>query len=34
MLVYANAAASLVTSRKGALSVMPSEEEILKLIGE
>ena len=33
MLVYANAAASLVTSRKGALSVMPAEEEIQNLIG-
>ena len=29
MLRFANAAASLVTERKGALRVMPAEEEIL-----
>lgn len=31
-LVFANAAASIVTTRKGALKVMPSKEEILSLI--
>ncbi len=28
MLVFANSAASLITTRKGALSVMPSGDEI------
>lgn len=32
MLVFANAAASLVTTRKGALRVMPKREEIEKII--
>lgn len=32
MLVFANAAASIITTRRGALRVMPEEEEILKLI--
>lgn len=32
MLLFANAAASLITTRKGALRVMPKQEEILKLI--
>lgn len=32
MLIFANSAASLVTTRKGALRVMPSEEEILNNI--
>ena len=32
MLTFANAAASLITTRKGALRVMPSEEEIRKLL--
>lgn len=32
MLTFANAAASLVTTRKGALRVMPEEEEILGLL--
>lgn len=32
MLIFANAAASLVTTRKGALRVMPEEEEILELL--
>ena len=32
MLTFANAAASLITTRKGALRVMPSEEEISKLL--
>lgn len=32
MLTFANAAASLVTTRKGALRVMPEEEEILELL--
>ncbi len=34
MLTFANAAASIVTTRKGALRVMPSKQEILALIGE
>lgn len=33
MLTFANAAASLVTTRKGALSVMPEQEEIEALLG-
>ena len=32
MLTFANAAASIVTTRKGALRVMPTKEEVLKLI--
>lgn len=32
MLTFSNAAASIITTRKGALRVMPTEEEILKLI--
>ena len=32
MLRFANAAASLITTRKGALRVMPSEEEIKELL--
>ena len=32
MLCYANAAASLITTRKGALRVMPSEKEIERLL--
>ena len=32
MLVRANAAASIVTTRKGALRVMPSQSEIQKFI--
>lgn len=32
MLTFANAAASLITTRKGALRVMPEESEILKMI--
>jgi len=32
MLTYANAAASIITTRKGALRVMPSSEEIEQLI--
>lgn len=32
MLTFANAAASIITTRKGALRVMPGEEEILQLI--
>lgn len=34
MLTFANAAASIITTRKGALRVMPDREEIQKLIGE
>ena len=34
MIRFANAAASIITSKKGALRCMPSEQEILKLIGE
>lgn len=34
MLSFANAAAALVTTRKGALKVMPSKEEVVKLMGE
>lgn len=33
MLVFANAAASLITTRKGALRVMPKENEIREMIG-
>ena len=32
MLEFANAAASIVTTRKGALRVMPGEEEIRKVV--
>lgn len=32
MLLFANAAAALITSRKGALRVMPTKEEVLKLL--
>ncbi len=32
MLTFANAAASIVTTRKGALRVMPSREEIEDLL--
>ncbi|MBO5509105.1 MAG: carbohydrate kinase [Lachnospiraceae bacterium] len=32
MLIFANAAASIITTRKGALRVMPSKEEVLELI--
>lgn len=32
MLTFANAAASIITTRKGALRVMPSREEIEELI--
>ncbi|MBQ1311683.1 MAG: carbohydrate kinase [Blautia sp.] len=32
MLVFANAAASLITTRKGALRVMPTKEEVLSFI--
>ena len=32
MLTFANAAASIITTRKGALKVMPSVEEIEELI--
>ncbi len=34
MLTFANAAASLITTRKGALKVMPGREEVEKLIAE
>ena len=34
MLTYANAAASIITTRKGALRVMPRPEEIEALIAE
>jgi fructokinase len=34
MLVFANAAASLITTKKGALRVMPEKEEIERLIKE
>lgn len=34
MLTFANGAASLITTRKGALRVMPSEEEIVSLTNE
>ncbi len=33
MLTFANVAASIVTTRKGALRVMPTKEEVLDLIG-
>ena len=32
MLTFANAAASIITTRKGALRVMPSLEEIQRLL--
>ena len=32
MLRFANAAASLITTRKGALRVMPEKEEIEKML--
>lgn len=34
MLTFANAAASIVTTRKGALRVMPSREEVEALINQ
>lgn len=34
MLIFANAAASIITTRKGALCVMPEKDEILSLIKE
>ncbi len=33
MLSFANAAAALITTKKGALRVMPEKEEVLKLLG-
>ena len=33
MITFANAAASIITTRKGALKVMPSKEEVQALIG-
>ena len=33
MLTFSNAAASIITTRRGALRVMPTEEEVRKLIG-
>jgi fructokinase len=33
MLTFANAAASIVTTRKGALCVMPEEKEVYDYIG-
>ena len=32
MLVFANGAAALITTRKGALRVMPEKEEVEKMI--
>ena len=34
MLTFANAAASIITTKRGALRVMPKEDEIIKLISE
>ena len=34
MLTFANAAASLITTRKGALRVMPSRQEVIDFITE
>ena len=34
MLTFANAAASIITTRKGALRVMPEVEEVEKFIAE
>ena len=34
MLTFANAAASIVTTRKGALRIMPEVEEVEKFIAE
>jgi fructokinase len=31
-LTFANAAASIITTRKGALSVMPTKEEVCKFL--
>ena len=33
LLTFANGAASLITTRRGALKVMPEKEEILELMG-
>ena len=34
MLTFANAAASVITTRKGALRVMPTREEVQNLLDE
>ena len=34
MLTFANAAASIVTTRKGALRVMPAKDEVEALVGK
>lgn len=34
MLTFANAVASIITTRKGALCVMPTKEKVLALIKE
>ncbi len=34
MLEFANAASSIITTRKGALKVMPEKEEVLEFIQE
>lgn len=34
MLTFANAAAAIVTTRKGAIPAMPEREEVLKLASE
>ena len=33
LLTFANGAAALITTRRGALKVMPEKEEILELMG-
>ena len=33
LLTFANAAAAIITTRRGALKVMPEKKEILELIG-
>jgi fructokinase len=34
MLTFANAAASIITTRKGALRVMPKQEEMIAFLNE
>ena len=34
MLRFANAAASIITTKKGALCVMPEKEDVLELLGQ
>ena len=34
MMTFANAAAALITTRKGAIRSMPEKEEVLEVIGQ